>query len=167
MSTKEIDGATLSGQGRPEKLGDRALKISRVYAAPIDFVYRAFSVADQFRSWWVPRSVPGLSLLSCDLDVRTGGKYRLEFRFGDGEPIAFHGRYISVVPNATMVWTNDEEDDGGVTTVSFTEMDGGTLLTYSELFPTSAARDEALDGSAAALPEQLAQLGDFLTQNAR
>ena len=97
------------------------------------------------------------------MDVRTGGGYKLEFGHPAFErPMTFFGKYLEVVPNARLVWTNEEGDDGAVTTVTFEEKDGKTLLTLHERYPTKEALDEALEGSAAALPEQFDQLDDLL-----
>ena len=115
-----------------------------------------------FSAHGVPKSVPGMSLLSCEMDVRTGGKYRLEFGFGEGS-MAFYGKYLDVVPGERIVWTNDEGEEGAVTTVTFAERGGKTLLTFHEIYPTSEALEEAMAGSAARLPEQLDQLEEVLS----
>jgi uncharacterized protein YndB with AHSA1/START domain len=145
-----------------ERKGDRELAISRTFNAPPTTVYRAWSQADLFRRWWVPRSVSGISLVSCDMDVRTGGKYRLEFGSGGSDTMAFFGKYLEVVPNERIVWTNDEGEEGAVTTVTFVDRNGNTLLNFHEIYPSTEALVEALQGSAAALPEQLDQLDDLL-----
>lgn len=146
------------------RMGDRELVVTRLFDAPASVVYRAWSEPALFRRWWVPKSVPGVSLVSCDMDVRTGGKYRLEFGAGGTDTMAFHGKYLEVVPNARIVWTNDEGDAGAITTVTFVEQGGRTLLTFHELYPSGAALEEALDGSAAGLPEQLEQLDALLSE---
>jgi uncharacterized protein YndB with AHSA1/START domain len=97
------------------------------------------------------------------MDVRTGGKYRLEFGAGGSETMAFYGKYLEVVSNESIAWTNDEGDDGAVTTVTFEDQGGKTLLTFREIYPSTAALEEALQGSAAALPEQLDQLDELLS----
>jgi uncharacterized protein YndB with AHSA1/START domain len=145
-----------------EREGDRDLAVTRIFDAPPGTVYRAWSQSELFRRWWMPRSAAGVSLVSCDMDVRTGGGYRLEFRAEGPDTMAFHGKYLDVVPNERMVWTNDEGDDGAVTTVTFRDQDGRTLLTYHESYPSRDAREEALQGSAAGLPEQLDQLAELL-----
>jgi uncharacterized protein YndB with AHSA1/START domain len=129
-------------------------------------VFKAWSQPDLFRRWWVPRSVPGMALLRCDMDVRTGGKYCLEFRFGDSGSMAFYGKYLDVVPNERIVWTNDEGEEGAVTTVTFEDRGGKTLLTFHERYPSAAALEEAMAGSAAGLPEQLDQLDELLSGGA-
>jgi len=145
-----------------ERKSDRELIVTRTFNAPAHIVFEAWSKPELFRSWWVPKSA-GLSLLSCDMDVRTGGMYRLVFRHpASGEPMAFFGTYREVTPQKRLVWTNDESDQGAVTTVTFEENAGKTLVTLHELYPTKAALDEALAGSAEGLPEQFAQLDELL-----
>lgn len=146
-----------------ERKGDRELVVTRTFDAPPSKVYRAWSEAALFRRWWMPKSVKGVSLVSCDMDVRTGGKYRLEFSTGGADTMAFYGKYLDVVPNERIVWTNDEGDEGAVTTVTFEDRDGKTLLTFHEAYPSSEALEEALQGSAAGLPEQLDQLDELLS----
>ena len=145
-----------------ERKSERELVVTRVFDAPPATVFRAWSEPDLFRRWWMPKSVGGVSLVSCDMDVRTGGKYRLEFAFG-GDTMAFYGKYLDVVPDERIVWTNDEGEEGAVTTVTFAAHGGKTLLTFHEAYPSREALEEALQGSAAGLPEQLNQLEDLLS----
>ncbi|OWV65912.1 ATPase [Rhizobium sp. N122] len=145
-----------------ERRGDRELLVIRTFDAPPSTVYRAWSQPELFQRWWVPKSVPGISLVSCEMDVRTGGKYRLEFGAGGSDTMAFYGKYLEVVPNERIVWTNDEGEEGAITTVTFEDQGGRTLLTFQEVYPSREALEEALQGSAAALPEQLEQLGELL-----
>ena len=146
-----------------ERRGDRELVVTRIFDAPPSMVYKAWSQPALFQRWWMPKSVSGISLVSCDMDVRTGGKYRLEFGADGSETMAFYGKYLEVVPNERIVWTNDEGEEGAITTVTFEDRDGTTLLTFHEIYPTSEALEEALQGSAAALPEQLEQLDELLS----
>lgn len=145
-----------------ERRGDRELVITRTFDAPPSTVYRAWSQPELFKRWWLPKSVSGISLVSCEMDVRTGGKYRLEFGAGGSDTMAFYGKYLEVVPNERIVWTNDEGEEGAVTTVTFEDMGGKTLLRFHEVYPSREALEEAIEGSAAALPEQLDQLGELL-----
>jgi len=124
-------------------------------------VFTAWSDPSLFQRWWVPKSATGVSLVSCDMDVRTGGKYRLEFAAGD-QTMAFFGKYLDVVPDQRIVWTNDEGEEGAVTTVTFEGQGGKTLVTYHETYPSKEALEEALSGSAAGLPEQFEQLAELL-----
>ena len=148
-----------------ERKGDRELVVTRVFDAPPGTVFEAWSRPDLFRQWWMPKSVTGVSLLACDMDVRTGGKYRLEFGAGD-QTMAFYGKYLDVVANERIVWTNDEGEEGAVTTVTFEEQGGKTLLTFHELYPSAEALEEAMTGSAAGLPEQMDQLAELLAEKA-
>lgn len=159
-------GSRASGAQNPtsvERKGDRELVVTRTFDAPPSIVYQAWSQPELFQRWWMPKSVTGVSLVSCDLDMRTGGKYRLEFGTGGSETMAFYGKYLDVVPNERIVWTNDEGEDGAITTVTFEDQGGRTLLTFHEVYPSSEALEEALQGSAAGLPEQLDQLDELLS----
>ena len=145
-----------------ERRGDRELVVARIFDAPPSTMFRAWSQPEVFRRWWVPETAPGVLLVSCDMDVRTGGKYRLEFGAGGSETMAFYGKYLDVVSNERIVWTNDEGNEGAVTTVTFEDRGEKTLLTFHEIYPSTEALEEALQGSAAALPEQLDQLDELL-----
>lgn len=151
-----------------ERASDHELVVTRTFDAPARIVFQAWSDPALFQRWWVPESV-GLTLLSCEMDVRTGGTYRLVFRHpASGEPMAFFGTYQEVVPGARMVWTNEEEGEGAgaVTTVTFEEEDGRTRVVYRERHPTTASLEDALAGSAQGLPEQFAQLDALLARAA-
>jgi len=142
-----------------ERTSDREVVVTRTLDAPAQLVFRAWSEPELFRRWWVPRSM-GMTLHSCEMDVRTGGTYHLGF----GEGMDFYGRYLEVTPPSRIVWTNDEGEQGGsVTTVTFTETDGRTTLVVSEVFPSKEAL-EADGGAADALPETLAQLEQLLAE---
>jgi uncharacterized protein YndB with AHSA1/START domain len=145
-----------------KRKSDRELVVTRTFDAPVHLVFEAWSKPELFKLWWVPKSV-GMSLLSCDMDIRTGGTYRLVFSHpAFDQPMAFFGTYKEVTPHKRLVWTNEDSDQGAVTTVTFEENDGKTLVTFHELYPTTAALEEALAGSAEGLPEQFAQLDELL-----
>ena len=163
MNQHAVGTADAQNPTTVERKGDRELVVKRIFDAPPSAIFKAWSRPELFQRWWVPKSVPGMSLVACDLDVRTGGKYRLEFSSGGAETMAFYGTYLEVVPDERIVWTNDEGDDGAVTTVTFEALDGTTLLRFAEVYPSKEALEEALQGSAAGLPEQLEQLHDLLS----
>lgn len=146
-----------------ERISDRELRVTRRLSAPVPRVFEAWSKAELFRQWWVPRSY-GISLLSIVMDVRTGGSYRLEFPGHEGgEPMAFFGSYLDVVANERIVWTNEESADGPVTSVTFEDADGGTSVTIVDRYPSKEALDAELAGGAiGAMPETLSQLDEFL-----
>jgi uncharacterized protein YndB with AHSA1/START domain len=163
MDQQTSNHPVAAGRTIVERKSDRELVVRRTFDAPPALVFKAWSDADLFRRWWVPKDAP-VTLLSCEMDVRTGGKYRLEFGAAD-DTMAFYGKYLDVVPGKRIVWTNDEGGDGeqgAVTTVTFEDVGGKTLLTFHELYPTTEAREEAMTGSAAGMPTQLDQLDELL-----
>ena len=127
-----------------ERKSERELVVTRIFNAPARIVFEAWTKPELFKQWWVPKSL-GLTLLSCDMDVRPGGKYKLVFKHGDSEPMAFYGRYTEVTPPSRLVWTNEEGgEDGPVTTVTFEEQGGKTLVVLTELYPSKEALDAAI-----------------------
>ena len=159
---QEIRTRSGNNQTQIKRQSDRELVVTRTFDAPVQVVFEAWRRPELFQRWWIPSSAD-LTLISCEMEVRTGGRYRLEFGHPlSDQPIAFFGTYLEVVPNQRIVWTNEESDQGAVTTVSFAEYDGQTQVTLHERYPTSAALEEAIAGSAEALPEQFAQLAELL-----
>ncbi|QWT20190.1 SRPBCC family protein [Bacillus sp. NP157] len=149
-----------------ERKAERELVVTRTFDAPVHLVFKAWSTPDLFKSWWVPKSA-GMDLVSCEMDIRTGGTYRLVFKHPNfPQPMAFFGTYKEVTTNTRLQWTNEESEDGALTTVTFEEHGGKTLVTLHELYPSEAARDEAIVGSAEGLPEQFAQLDELLASGA-
>jgi len=139
---------------------ERAVIVSRTFDAPARLVWEAWTRPELFRRWWVPKS-SGLALLSLEQDVRVGGGYRLVFDLGDSKTMAFFGKYVEVTPPSRLSWTNEESEDGAVTTVTLEEKDGRTHLTLTEAYPTRDALDRNI-GSTDGLPEQFEQLDALL-----
>ena len=145
-----------------ERKSDREVVVTRTFDAPARLVFEAWTNPKLFKQWWVPRSM-GMTLRSCELDVRTGGKYRLVFGDDPANPIAFFGKYLDVVPNQRIVWTNEESGaDGSVTTLTFEENNGKTTLVMSELYPTKEALDAVGTGAQEAMNETFGQLDELL-----
>jgi uncharacterized protein YndB with AHSA1/START domain len=145
-----------------ERKSEQELVITRSFDAPARLVYEAWTKDELFKQWWVPKSIP-MTMLSCEKDVRTGGRYRLEFSHpAFDKPMAFFGRYLEVVPGSRLVWTNEESEEGSVTTLTFEERDGKTLLTMHELYPSKGALDEAIGGMPEGLKETFVQLDELL-----
>jgi uncharacterized protein YndB with AHSA1/START domain len=145
-----------------ERKSDRELVVTRTFDAPARLVFEAWTSPELLKRWWAPKS-SGLSLLSCEADVRVEGKYRFEFGHEGSKPMmAFFGKYIEVVPHARLVWTNEESDDGAVSTLTLEEQDGKTLLVMRELYPSQEALDRAVDGMEGGMPETFAQLDELL-----
>ena len=143
-----------------ERTSDRELVTTRTFDGPARLVFEAWTKPELFRQWWVPKSL-GMSLLSCDMDVRVGGRYRLEFAYGDSQA-AFFGTYQEVTPHSRLVWTNEESDESSVTTVTFAEQGGKTLVAMHELYPSKEALDAAGTGAADAMGESFEQLDELL-----
>src|SRR5690348_7179171 len=123
-----------------ERTSDRDVTVTRTINGPPRIVFEAFTRAELFRRWWVPRSM-GMTLLSCEIDARVGGRYRLVFDHSP-EPVAFFGTYVEVKPHSRLAWTNDEGGDGGsVTTVTFEEKGGKTLVVLTERHPSKESLD--------------------------
>ncbi|WP_430911102.1 SRPBCC family protein [Methylobacterium sp. sgz302541] len=144
-----------------ERGSERELVVRRTFDAPVRLVYDAWTKPELFKLWWAPRSSP-VPMLSCEMDVRTGGGYRITFGHDAANARAFFGKYVEVTPPSRLVWTNDESDDGAVTTVTFEEEDSGTLLVLRELYPTKEALDASFVGMEDAAPEQFGQLDELL-----
>ena len=144
-----------------ERKSERELVVTRTFNAPARIVFEAWTRPELFRRWWIPKSA-GVSLLSCEMDVRVDGRYRLVLAHGASKPMAFFGRYIDVTPHSRLAWTNEESDDGAITTVTFEEKGGETLLVFHELYPSKEALDRALEGMEGGMPEQFGQLDELL-----
>ena len=147
---------------RVELTSDREVVVTRTINGPARLVFEAFTRAELLRRWWVPRSM-GMTLLSCEVDARVGGKYRLVFDHGGPEPAAFFGTYVEVRPYSRLAWTNEEGGEGGsVTTVTFEEQGGRTLVVLRESYPSKEALDAAGSGAADAMVETFDQLDELL-----
>jgi len=141
----ESEPTPMKNRTTAERNSERELVVTRTFNAPARIVFEAWTKPELFKRWWVPKSL-GMSLLSCEMDVRVGGGYRLVFRHpASPEPMAFFGKYNEVTPHSRLVWTNDEGGEAGaVTTVTFEEKDGKTLLVMRDLYPSKEALDDAI-----------------------
>lgn len=153
--------ATTKTPTTAERTSERELVVRRTVNGPARLVFEAWTKPELFRRWWVPESF-GLTLLSCEMDVRVGGKYCLVFRHGDST-MEFFGTYREVTPPTRLVWTNEEGDGETVTTVTFDEKDGRTSLVVHDLYPSKDALDAAIaSGATGGMPDQLDQLEALL-----
>jgi uncharacterized protein YndB with AHSA1/START domain len=144
-----------------ERKSGRELVVTRTFNAPARIVFEAWTRPELFKRWWVPRSI-GLTLLSCEMDVRVRGGYRLVFA-GNPEPIAFFGKYLEVTPHSRLSWSNDESPDGAITTVTFEERGGRTRVVVHDLYPSKEALDAAIASeSTGGFTEQFEQLDELL-----
>ena len=157
---RESEPAPMKNRTTVERKSERELVVTRIFNGPAHLVFEAWTKPELFRQWWVPKSM-GMSLLSCEMDVRVGGSYRLEFAHGDSQ-LAFFGTYKEVTPHSRLVWTNEESDEGSVTTVTLAEKGGKTLVVLHELYPSKQALEAAGTGAADAMGEQFEQLDELL-----
>lgn len=161
-STTESRPEPVKNPTRVERTSDRDVVVTRIINGPPRIVFEAFTRAELLQRWWVPRSM-GMTLLSCEVDARVGGKYRLVFDYGGAEPAAFFGTYTEVEPGSRLAWTNEESgEDGPVTTVTFEDVGGRTRVVLHERYPSREALDAAGTGAAEALIETFAQLDELL-----
>ena len=145
-----------------ERTSERELVVTRSFDAPARIVFEAWTKPELFQQWWVPKSM-GMVLRSCEMDVRVGGGYTLVFGQDASKTMSFFGKYIEVIPPKRLVWSNDEGGEAGsVTTVTFEERDGKTLLVMHELYASKEALDAAGTGAVDASPEQFGQLDALL-----
>jgi uncharacterized protein YndB with AHSA1/START domain len=146
-----------------ERKSERELVVTRTFNGPARTVFEAWTQPELLKRWWAPRSM-GMSLLSCEADARVGGSYRFVFGQDASKAMAFFGRYLEVQPHSRLVWTNEESDDGAVTTVTFEEKGDETLLVMHELYASKEALDAGMEG---ALPEMFEQLDELLVSLGR
>ena len=147
-----------------ERKSDRELVVTRTFNGPAQIVFNAWTKPELLKRWWAPKSL-GISFVSCEADVRTGGTYRFVFSHPSAaQPMAFFGRYLEVIPSTRLVWTNDEsEEPGAVTTMTFEEKAGETLVVMHDLYPSKQALDDAIaSGSTSGSGEQFEQLDQLL-----
>ncbi len=141
---------------------DIELTINRVFDAPRDVVFAAWTDPDQLVSWWGPK---GFTTPSCQIDVQPGGAYRTVIRSAEGKDHCMRGTYREVVPPERLVMTFAWEDETGqpghetLVTVSFADQGGKTRLTFEHgVFETVADRDSHLGGWSAFMD----RLADYL-----
>lgn len=166
MEAGKSEPTPMKSRTTVERTSERELVITRTINGPARLVFEAWSKAELFKQWWVPKSF-GLTLLSCEMDVRTGGQYRLVFKHGESGSMAFFGRYLEVTPPSRIVWTNDESPDGPVATANFEENGGKTRVVLHELYPTRESLDAAMaSGEKSGMDETFDQLDALLVSPA-
>ena len=161
---RESDPTPVKNPTTVERKSERELVITRTFNGPARIVFEAWTKPELLKRWWAPKSF-GVTLLSCEADVRVGGKYRFVFGHpASPQPMAFFGKYLEVIPNSRLVWTNEEGGEGGqVTTVTFEEKGGKTLLVMRDLYPSKEALDAAIaSGSTGGMDETFQQLDELL-----
>jgi uncharacterized protein YndB with AHSA1/START domain len=147
-----------------ERKSERELVVTRTFNGPARIVFKAWTTPELLMRWWAPKSF-GVPFVSCEADYRTGGTYRFEMGHpASDQPMAFFGKFVEVTPPSRLVWTNEEGGEGGsVTTVTFEERGGQTLVVLSDLYPSKEALDTAIaSGATSGFGEQFEQLDELL-----
>jgi uncharacterized protein YndB with AHSA1/START domain len=150
--------------------GEPVIVMSRTFAAPRELVWRAFTEPEHVARWWGPRRYTNRVL---EMDVRPGGRWRVEQEGTDGAVHRFKGVYREVVEPERLVKTFIYEDDAGtledrpvVETHTFEERDGATKLTIVSRFGSLADRDwmaaSGMEGGARESLDRLAELLETL-----
>ncbi|MDX2089774.1 MAG: SRPBCC family protein [Kofleriaceae bacterium] len=154
----------MRNETRVERKSDREVIITRTFNASARIVFEAWTKAEHMRRWWVPKS-SGLTLLSCEMDVRTGGSYRFVFEHPAApDGMAFFGRYLEVSPYSRLVWTNDESGDAGqLSTLTLEDHGDTTRIVLHEVYPSAEAL-EAAKGAYDGMPESFDQLDALLAE---
>ena len=161
---RESEPTPMNNRTTVERKSERELVVTRTFNGPAHIVFDAWTKPELLKRWWAPKSF-GLTLVSCEMDVRVGGGYRLVFSHPAApNPMAFFGRYLDVTPHSRLVWTNEEGGDSGqVTTITFEETGGKTLLVMHDLYPSKEALDGAISsGSTGGTTETFEQLDKLL-----
>jgi uncharacterized protein YndB with AHSA1/START domain len=165
MDTKR-DSEPSSAKNRTavQRTSERELVVARTFNGPAHLVYEAWTNPDLIQRWWVPKSF-GASFLSCEIDARRGGAYRFVFSHASSEePLAFFGKYLEAVPESRLVWTNEESGEGGpITTVTFEERGGETLVATRDVYSSKGALAAAIaSGATGGYGESYEQLDALL-----
>ena len=145
---------------------DREVITERVFDAPRDRVYAAFTDPELIPQWWGRRRT---TTLVDKLDVRPGGAWRFVERNSDGSENGFRGTFREVTPPESLVYTFEWEGMPGhvvVDTVTFEDLDGRTKVTNTSLFHTTEERDGMLEsGMEKGLNESYEQLDELLAED--
>ncbi len=144
-------GSEVSATKNPttvERKSDRELVVTRTFNGPARIIFDAWTKPELLKRWWAPRSL-GVTLFSCEADVRVGGRYRFVFGRDPKQAMAFSGTYKEVTPSSRLVWTQRFEQmpaaGEAIVTATLEEKDGKTRMVVHQLY----ASKESLDGTVA------------------
>jgi uncharacterized protein YndB with AHSA1/START domain len=147
---------------------DREIVMTRVFDAPRNLVFDAFSKPELLKRWFGPR---GWSMVTCDVDLRVGGGFRFIMRGPDGKDLGMRGTYRELAPPDRSVHVESFDDYPGESqvTATFVEKDGKTTLTATILYPSKDVRDivikSGMEHGAAESYDKLAELLPAIAQN--
>jgi len=122
---------------------DLEIAFDRTFEWPRSLLFDAWTKPEHVRHWW---GCDESSVVACDMDVRVGGRWRVVLRMPDGTEHSFSGKYLTIVPNERLVYTERYENPlvgnpEWVTTVSFEENGSGTRLTHNIRHQSRERRD--------------------------
>lgn len=144
---------------------DREIVTERVFQAPRERVWAAFTEPDLISRWWGLRS--SVTIIDRQ-DLRAGGGWRFVQRNEDGSETAFRGIYREVTPPERIVYTFEWEGMPGhvlIDTASFEDLGDRTKVTVHSLFHTTGERDGMIDaGMERGLNEGYSQLDELLAK---
>jgi len=142
---------------------DREIVMTRVFDAPRDLVFEAHTSCEHMSKWWGPRTY---EVVSCEIDFRPGGAWRIAHRGPEGDEIAFFGEYLEIVRPERIVWTFGFEGmpgPPGPETYVFEEREGTTTIRSSAVFSSVEERDAVLgSGMEAGAAETYDRLDEYL-----
>jgi uncharacterized protein YndB with AHSA1/START domain len=139
----------------------RELVITRIFDAPRELVWKAWTEPERAMRWWGPK---GYTSPACEIDLRIGGKYLWAMRSPEGQDLWSTGVYREIVPLERLVCTNSFADENGnpvpashygidadlplemVTELTFEDLGGKTKLTLRHQFPAGEMSDMATAG---------------------
>jgi uncharacterized protein YndB with AHSA1/START domain len=137
---------TDSGNFKVTTRGDREIIMTRVFDAPLDLVYEAFTKPDLVKQWLL--GPPGWSMPVCEIDLRVGGSYRYVWRHADGRQMGIGGVFREIVPRERLVATEKFDEawypGEAVVTTALVEQSGKTTLTTTVQYQSREARDAVL-----------------------
>jgi uncharacterized protein YndB with AHSA1/START domain len=136
-------------------------RTSREFDAPKRLVFEAWSRPEYLSKWFTPKP---LTTPSCEVDLRTGGIFRVVMRMPDGLEHPMDAKFTEVVPEERIVFVAKIHGDLDVlTTVTFTERAGKTALSVHQVY---SHEDESTRGAPMGWKATLDQLGEFLRSRA-
>jgi uncharacterized protein YndB with AHSA1/START domain len=140
------------------------IRITRTFDAPARIVCAAITRPEHVGRWWAPRSRG--EMVSCDIDLRVGGKWRFVMKANHGFVVGFSGEYLELDAPHRIVQTEVFDpfpDAGAVVTVTLDERGGRTTLTSLSRYPSQAIRDQVIaSGMEGGMRESYQQLTEVV-----
>ncbi|MBS0531632.1 MAG: SRPBCC domain-containing protein [Proteobacteria bacterium] len=140
----------MAAKSNTAQADDRTLVIVRVFDAPVNLVWQAWTQDEHLRKWSAPR---GYAMVSSEGDLRAGGTWRACMRAPDGSELWLGGVYRELVENRLLVMTHYWDEENGrpgpetLVTVRFEDLGGRTRMTFEQAgFDSVPSRDGHAEG---------------------